>query len=77
MSRRLAPLPRRAIISIGPLAASVPAPSRGRDRATMTQTDSDIGRLMRELGVARVHPAGFVIFRIGQSIHARDRRQEA
>ena len=43
----------------------------------MTRTDIDIGRLMRELGVARVHPAEFVIFRIGQTIHARDRRQEA
>jgi len=33
---------------------------------TMTQNDLDNGRLVVEIGVAPVHPAEFVVFRIGQ-----------
>ena len=36
------------------------------DRTTMTQNDLDNGRLVCEVGIAPVHPAEFVIFRIGQ-----------
>jgi len=36
------------------------------DRTTMTQDDIDNGRLICLIGVAPVHPAEFVIFRIGQ-----------
>ena len=36
------------------------------DRTTMTQNDLDNGRLVCTIGVAPVHPAEFVIFRIGQ-----------
>jgi phage tail sheath protein FI len=36
------------------------------DRTTMTQDDLENGRLVVEIGVAPVHPAEFVIFRIGQ-----------
>ena len=36
------------------------------DRTTMTQNDLDNGRLVCLVGVAPVHPAEFVIFRIGQ-----------
>jgi phage tail sheath protein FI len=35
------------------------------DRSSMTQSDIDNGRLIVEIGVAAVRPAGFVIFRIG------------
>lgn len=36
------------------------------DRSTMSQNDIDNGRLVCLIGVAPVHPAEFVIFRIGQ-----------
>ncbi len=36
------------------------------DRSTMTQHDIDNGRLIILIGVAPLHPAEFVIFRIGQ-----------
>ena len=36
------------------------------DRTTMTQNDLDNGRLVCEVGIAPLHPAEFVIFRIGQ-----------
>lgn len=36
------------------------------DRSTMTQDDIDSGRLICEIGIAPVHPAEFVIFRIQQ-----------
>jgi phage tail sheath protein FI len=36
------------------------------DRTTMTQGDLDSGRLVCLIGVALVHPAEYVIFRIGQ-----------
>ena len=36
------------------------------DMTTMTQADLDDGRLICVIGVARLEPAEFVIFRIGQ-----------
>ena len=36
------------------------------DRTTMTQDDVDTGRLICLIGVAPIHPAEFVVFRIGQ-----------
>ena len=36
------------------------------DRTTMTQDDSDNGRLIMLVGIAPVYPAEFVIIRIGQ-----------
>ena len=36
------------------------------DRATMTQADIDLGRLIVLVGVAPVKPAEFVIIRLGQ-----------
>jgi uncharacterized protein len=35
------------------------------DRSTMTQNDLDNGRLVIVVGIAPVHPAEFVVFRIG------------
>lgn len=36
------------------------------DQSTMTQADLDNGRVVVEVGVAPLHPAEFVVFRIGQ-----------
>ena len=37
------------------------------DRATMTQADIDLGRLIVLVGVAPVKPAEFVVFQLSQS----------
>jgi phage tail sheath protein FI len=38
------------------------------DRTTMTQDDTDNGRLICVIGIAPVRPAEFVIFRISQKM---------